>query len=56
MKRFARLIVAGGLALAAGLWIAALAEAWTVAWLLGVGVAAIGAGANVVGFVGELEL
>jgi len=56
MERFARLIVAGGLALVCGLWIAMLAEAWTAAWLLGVGVAALGAGANVAGFVTELEL
>ncbi|GAA0679796.1 hypothetical protein [Natronoarchaeum mannanilyticum] len=56
MERFARLIVAGGLALVGGLWIAMLADAWTPAWLLGVGVAALGAGANVAGFVGELEL
>src|SRR6056297_2454689 len=56
MERFARLIVAGGLALAAGLWIATLAEARTAAWLLGVGVAALGAGANVAGVVSELEL
>jgi len=56
MERFARLIVAGGLALVAGLWIALLAEAWTATWLLGVAVAALGAGANVTGFVSELEL
>lgn len=56
MERFARLIVAGGVALVAGLWIAALADAWTAGWLLGVGVAALGAGANVAGFVSELEL
>jgi len=56
MERFARLIVAGGLALVAGLWIAMLAEAWSAAWLLGVGVVALGVGANVTGFVSELEL
>lgn len=56
MERFARLIVAGGLALVAGLWIAMLAEVWTATWLLGVGVALLGAGANVAGFVSELEL
>lgn len=56
MERFARLIVAGGIALVGGLWIAMLAEVGTAAWLVGVVAAALGAGANVAGFVTELEL
>ena len=56
MERFARLIVAGGIALVAGLWIAAVADAWSVAWLLGAGLAVLGAGGNVAGIVSEIDV
>lgn len=42
MERFVRLIVAGGLGLVAGLWMATLARPWSPPWLLGVGLIVLG--------------
>lgn len=36
MERFTQLIVVGGLALVAGLWVVTLLEAWSLPWLLGI--------------------
>ena len=49
MERFVQFVVAGGLALVAGLWAARLFGAWTVPWSIGVllavlGVVGLGAG------------
>ena len=49
MERFARLVVAGGVGLVAGLWMTALSPLWGPLWLGGVGLAlvatvALGAG------------
>lgn len=49
MERFARLVVAGGVGLVAGLWVTALAPPGSPAWLGGAGLAlaatvALGAG------------
>jgi hypothetical protein len=56
MERFVRLIVAGGVALVAGLWAAALFDPWSVAWLIGVGLAVIGIGGLSAGIASEIEL
>lgn len=42
MERFVRLIVAGGLALVAGLWLVALLERGSLPWLAGVVLALVG--------------
>lgn len=42
MERFATAIVAGGIALVAGLWIVTLLAAPAPGWFLGVGLAAVG--------------
>lgn len=44
VERFVRLIVGGGVALVAGLWLLALFDAWSVAWLAGAGLSLIGVG------------
>lgn len=49
VERFARLIVAGGLALLAGLWLLALAEPRSVGWLVGAALAVLGAGSLAAG-------
>jgi dipeptide/tripeptide permease len=43
MERFAQYVVAGGLALVAGLWATSLASQASARWLLGVALAALGA-------------
>jgi len=42
MERFVMLLVAGGLALVAGLWLATLGDGGTAAWVSGVILAALG--------------
>lgn len=42
MERFVQLVVAGGLALVAGLWTLRLLETASVAWFVGLGLAAVG--------------
>ncbi|MFB6091121.1 MAG: hypothetical protein ABEJ97_08685 [Halobellus sp.] len=44
VERFVGLIVAGGLALVAGLWIGTLAPPQSLPWALGVGLALVGVG------------
>lgn len=44
-ERFARFIVAGGLALVAGLWLTTLFPVGTGPWLVGAALVAIGTGA-----------
>lgn len=56
MERFARLVVAGGLALVAGLWATALAGTWSAPWLAGAAVALVGAGALGAGIWTELDV
>ncbi|MFU8869663.1 hypothetical protein [Natronococcus sp.] len=42
MERFVGLIVAGGLALVAGLWLLALLESGAVGWMLGLALTLLG--------------
>ena len=42
MERFVRTLVAGGLALLAGLWVVASVERWSALWLLGIALALAG--------------
>lgn len=49
MEQFVRLVVAGGVVMVAGLWVAALTSAVSVPWLVGValvvaGIVSLGAG------------
>jgi hypothetical protein len=55
VERFAKYIVAGGLALAAGLWVAHVFEWGSNAWILGAVLVALGAGGLGVGIVSEIE-
>lgn len=55
MERFAELVVAGGLSLLAGLWIAQLATAWSSLWAAGVAIALLGAVALTAGIWSELD-
>ncbi|WP_293032399.1 hypothetical protein [Natronococcus sp.] len=55
MERFVGLIVAGGLAVVAGLWLLALLESGAVGWGLGIALTALGTGALGVGIASELE-
>jgi len=55
MERFVRLIVAGGLALVAGLWISQSGPQGSAAWLVGVVLAALGVVALAVGIYSPLE-
>jgi len=43
MERFVALIVAGGLAVVAGLWVVTLLETWSSPWLLGITLVVLGA-------------
>ncbi|MFC7771404.1 hypothetical protein [Salinirubellus litoreus] len=54
-ERFVRLVVAAGLALVAGLWVAALSTAWTPPWSLGVVLALLGVGGLAAGIRSELD-
>jgi type IV secretory pathway TrbD component len=54
VERFVRAIVAGGLALVAGLWIVA-STGVALPWLLGVALIVVGSGGLVVGIVAELD-
>jgi len=55
MERFVRLLVAGGLALIAGLWLVALFAVGSRPWLLGAAAAAVGSVALLAGTAIELE-
>jgi hypothetical protein len=56
MERFARLVVAGGLALVAGLWVAALAATGSLQWLAGAALALLGTAALGAGIWTELDV
>lgn len=55
MERFAQLIVAGGLALVAGLWLVELLDRGSPPWLAGVTLAAAGALALGAGIHSEID-
>ncbi|AEH38179.1 hypothetical protein [Halopiger xanaduensis] len=55
MERFVQLIVVGGLALVAGLWLAALFARGSTVWIAGVGLALLGAASVFAGIGSELE-
>lgn len=55
MERFVQLIVVGGIALVAGLWLVALLERGSIAWVVGVGLALAGTASVVAGIGRELE-
>lgn len=56
MEQFARLIVGGGVALVASLWLVAYADAWSIVWLLGVTFALLGTGSVLAGIVNEIDV
>ena len=56
MERFVRMIVAGGLALVAGLWIAILFEPWSNPWLIGVALSLFGTGSLFAGITSEIDI
>lgn len=56
VERFVRLIVGGGIALVAGLWLVAFFDAWSVAWLAGAGLALLGAGSLGGGIDSRIEI
>ena len=56
MERFVRAIVAGGVALVAGLWVAAFAAPGSPAWLAGAALALAGAGGLAAGVLSELDV
>lgn len=55
MERFVGLIVAGGLALIAGLWVVALFAAWSGVWLAGAALAGLGTVGLAAGIASEVE-
>jgi len=55
VERFVRLVVGGGVALVAGLWIATLSAAPSPPWLLGVALVALGVGGLAVGIRSQIE-
>lgn len=55
VERFARLVVGGGLALVAGLWITALAGQWSPPWVVGAGLVLVGIGGLLGGIWTEIE-
>lgn len=55
MERFVALIVAGGVALVAGLWLTAAFAASAPGWLAGVALALTGVGCLAVGIERELD-
>ena len=55
MERFVRIIVVGGVALVAGLWVATLFGAWSLPWLVGVVLAFGGVGGLAGGIWEEIE-
>jgi len=55
MERFVQIIVAGGLALVAGLWLRQIADPTSQAWLAGVALALVGVVALGVGISSQIE-
>lgn len=56
VERFVWLIVGGGIALVAGLWLVSFFDAWSVAWLAGAGLALLGAGSLGGGIDSRIEI
>jgi small-conductance mechanosensitive channel len=56
MERFARAIVASGVALLAGLWVVTLSATASPAWLAGAALAAVGVGGLAAGIWMELDV
>jgi len=54
VERFVRLVVGGGLALVAGLWLATLSALWSLPWAVGVVLSFGGFGGLAVGIRSEL--
>jgi len=55
VERFVRLLVGGGLALIAGLWIATLSAALSPPWLFGAALVAFGVGGLAVGIRSQID-
>ena len=55
MERFVRLIVVGGLALVAGLWVLESFARGSPSWLAGAGLAVLGTASAFAGIFSELE-
>lgn len=55
MERFVRFIVAGGIALVAGLWLVALLERGSLPWLAGVALAVVGIAGLAWGIASEIR-
>ena len=55
MERFDQIIVAGGLALVAGLWLRQIADPSSQAWLAGVALALVGVVALAVGINSQID-
>jgi hypothetical protein len=55
MERFVQFVVAGGLALVAGLWLAALTPLWSGPWLAGAVLSLGGVAGLAVGIGAEIE-
>lgn len=56
VERFVRLIVAGGVAFVAGLWIVTLFEAWSGPWIGGVAFVLLGGASLLAGIGSEIEV
>lgn len=56
MERFVTLVVAGGLALVAGLWTLHLSAGWSAPWLVGVAVVVAGVAGLAAGIWRELDV
>jgi hypothetical protein len=55
MERFARFVVAGGIATVVGLWAVELSAVGSPAWAVGVAAAVVGAGSLLYGVAVEIE-
>ena len=55
MERFAQYIVAGGLTMVVGLWVATLTTTWSVPWVVGALAAVVGLVVSLVGIRRELS-
>lgn len=55
MERFVRLIVVGGVVLVGGLWLVALLETRSTAWLAGVVLVLLGTASLAAGIASEIE-
>ncbi|WP_254762037.1 hypothetical protein [Natrinema marinum] len=55
MERFVRLMVAGGVVLVGGLWLAALVDFGSGPWLAGIALALLGRAGVFAGIASELE-